>query len=478
MLNNQGSRRALRLTLLISFAGAAAGIVAGFAAGAQPFYLGVALFAVAVLIYFFAKFEQAVLALLILRSSLDIFSGIQLPAAFAIGVDILTLLYVVVMLLTGQHVRTDKFWWLFASWMMLQSLWIVLLLLGALGMDASFLPNAIRDWLRYFSWVIIYLLVMQLKDRIHPEKLISTLLLALVAPITVALMQIFLPASILPALLTAQGKAGSNVSGTLGFPNGLGIFLSMFIALVWWKVSISKQRLPWLLLLGLISFIFVSTGYFTGLIAVFILILCINADKITPVRLIGAAIFCFIILSLFGTTEFGQQRLTEIYQTPLLNPDIDVSRAIILSYGDSNSFNWRITHWYYLLQSWTKFPILGYGLGTSAELGIRNLQTGGGYAAHNDYIRVLVEQGIVGLVIFVLFLLVQGLHLVRLLQRSPEKSSQRSLCLILIALLISNSVSMLSNNIMDATTFFVYWWVLVAIAGWEKEKWQVSKSTV
>jgi O-antigen ligase len=470
MLNKTASRSS-HLNLWLGLVGLAVGILAGFAVGVSPALLFLAIVAVAGLTWFFASFEQAVIGLLILRSSLDLFSYLQIPAAFAIALNGLTVLYVLVALLTGKAVKIDKFWWFFALWVIFQSLWVILLPLGGLGMDASFLMNGVRVWLRYFSWLMVYLLVMQLKDSVPPEKIISLLLLSLVAPISIALLQIFIPESMLPPLLTAQGKAGSNVSGTLGFPNGLGIFLTMFIALVWWKLSISSKRLPWLLLLGLVSFVFVRTGYFTGVIAVFLLILFINSAKITPIRVIGVALFCCAFLWMFGSTEFGQQRLTEIYDTPLLNPNIDVSRSIILSYGDGNSFNWRIAHWTYLINAWNQFPILGYGLDTSRFLGIRNLETGGGYEAHNDYIRFLVEQGIVGLIGFLCFLFVQIWHLISLLRNSQFNYARRNLCLLLIALYVANAVSMLTSNIVDATTFFFYWWTLVAIAGWGDEYW-------
>lgn len=477
MLTNKSSSSSARLTFWLGLVGLPIGIVAGFLAGASPLLLCLALIAGAALLWFFTSFEQAVIGLLILRSSLDLFSALQLPAAFAIGINALTILYVLVALLTGKAVRTDKFWWFFAGWVMMQSLWVILMPLGGLGMGAAFLPSAIKVWMRYFSWLMIYLLVMQLKDRVPPEKLVSLLLLSLVAPISVALMQIFLPASILPSLLTAQAKAGSNVSGTLGFPNGLGIFLTMFIALIWWKLSTAQKRLPWMILLGLVSFVFVRTGYFTGIGAVFLLILFINSTKITPIRVIGVVLFCSAFVYMFGSTEFGQQRLTEIYQTPLLNPNIDISRAIILSYGDGNSFNWRLAHWNYLMEAWKQFPILGYGLDTSPVLGIKDFRTGSGFAPHNDYLRFLVEQGIVGLVGFVVFLTVQGVHLVNLLRSSPPKSDRRNLCLLLMALFVANLASMLSSNIVDATTFFLYWWTLVAIAGWGNEYWQTHRLT-
>jgi O-antigen ligase len=473
--NDQGSR-SFRLKVWVGVAGVGVGIVVGLLAGIQSLLPGLVMVAVTALVCFFTSFERTVIGLLILRSSLDLFSAQQLPAAFALGVDALALLYVAVRLLTRQPVYTDGFFWFLVGWLMLEGVWVVLLPLGALGQDASFLPGTIREWLRYFSWVMVYLLIMQLRDRIHPEKIISMLLLSLIAPITVALIQIFLPASVLPALLTAQGKVGSNVSGTLGFPNGLGIFLTLFIGLVWWKMSSSQPRWSWLLLLILVGFVFVNTGYFTGLLAVILLLLFINASKLTPVRIIGAVIACIVFVALFGSTEFGQQRLTEISQTPLLNPDIDASRAIILSYGDSNSFNWRIAHWTLLLESWKQAPLLGHGLATSPYLGIRNLESGGGYAAHNDYVKALVEQGILGLAIFLGFLGAQAIHLVRLLVLAPKNSSQRNLCLILLALFLCNVVSMLSNNILDATTLFFYWWTLLAIAGWGTERWRTHQS--
>lgn len=127
-----------RLAFWVGVGGVVVGIAAGWLAGAKPLYLGLVLGAVAVVIYFFADFERAVLGLLILRSSIDSFIAQQLPAAFALGLDALTLLYVTVMLLTRQNVRTDRFWWFFAGWWVLQGLWVILLPLGGWGWMLSF----------------------------------------------------------------------------------------------------------------------------------------------------------------------------------------------------------------------------------------------------------------------------------------------------------------------------------------------------
>ncbi|HEY9632035.1 MAG TPA: hypothetical protein V6D14_01430, partial [Coleofasciculaceae cyanobacterium] len=162
MLSNDRKSRFSLLALGVGVIGVGAGLVVGFLAGAQPVLPILALVAIAAVVFFFTSFEQAVLGLLILRSSLDVFSAQQLPAAFALGVDALTLLYVTVMLLTRQKVRTDGFWWFFAGWVLLQGVWVVLLPLGGLGLDGSVLLDSIREWIRLFSWVMVYLLVMQL----------------------------------------------------------------------------------------------------------------------------------------------------------------------------------------------------------------------------------------------------------------------------------------------------------------------------
>ncbi|WP_017317904.1 O-antigen ligase family protein [Mastigocladopsis repens] len=477
MLTKQRSSRSSRLGLLIGLAGVGVGLATGFLiGGTNPLYLGLALGAIPFLFYFFTKFEQAVMGLLILRGSLDAFSGQQIPAAFAIALDFLTLLYVTVKLLTGQPVRVDNFWWFFAGWVILQGLWVILLPLGGVGLDASFLPESIREWVRLFSWAMVYLLVMQLKDKLSPEKVISGLFLSLVIPITVALMQMFLP-SLLPPMLSVGGgdlgsmvsDAGSRIRGTFGVANTFATFVLLFIGLTWWKVKWVQHRLSWLVLLGLLAFFFVSTKSLFSLIMLAVFVVVLIAPKLSFLNLIGGIFLFMLVIALFASTEFGQQRLSSIANTPLLNPDIDISRAILLSYGDHNSFNWRLSQWNLLLNRWQQFPVLGYGLGLSIQAG------GNGFLPHNDYIRALIEGGIVGFVTYIAFFVAQAVHLVQLMRSAPRKSRQRDLCLTLLAILASIPVGMITENIWSHTTLFFYWWTLFAVVGWNWNEQQTEE---
>lgn len=440
------------------------GLVIGFFAGMQPLYVSLLLGGLAIAFYFFTRFELAVLGLLILRSALDPFSIQQVPAAFALGLDVLTLLYVVATLLTGRTVQTDNFWWLFAGWVILQGLWVILLFWGELSLNNDVWLDSIREWVRLFSWLMVYLLVMQLKNRIHPQKMISALFLALILPLTAALLQILLPLSFLPDFL--QGNKNSitgeisRINGTLGLSNTFATFLLLFIGLTYWQMSQSQRRWPWWLLLALLAFLYVSTKALFSLMMLGVFILVLIAPRLSLINLMAGVLFFVVVIALFASTEFGQQRLGSLAQTPILNPDIDISRAILLSQGDNNSFNWRLAQWNLLVKAWEDSPILGYGLATSRYLTIYNNY------AHNDYVRALAEGGIVGFSAFIAFLGTQFLYIMRLLRRSPPKSPQHQLCWVLLALLIAIMVGMTTENILTHTTLFFYWWTLLAIAGW------------
>ncbi|QIR39864.1 O-antigen ligase family protein [Tolypothrix sp. PCC 7910] len=468
MAIDQGSSILFRPTIWISILGLILSIIVGVVANLQPLYIFVLFVAIAILINFFKNFEQTVLGLLILRSALDAFSDQQLPAAFAVGIDILALLYVAVLLLRRQKIHTDGFWWLLAGWMALQGLWVVLQAIGGLGLGASYLPVAIREWIRVFSGLMIYLIVMQLKERLPAQKVISYLFFSLIIPLTAATLQILLPPSMLPSFLVFQSgyaiEAGSRMNGTLGHPNAFATFTLFFLGIALWKVGQVKQRLPWLILVTALAFFLVSSKSLTGLMMLVVFIPALLAPKINLVNLIGGILLFGLVIFFFASSPMGQERLQSLYGTPLLNPDIDVSRAIFLQWSDGNSFNWRIAQWTFLLEKWKYSPLLGYGLDTS-----RFLTPLASYS-HNDYVRFLAEEGIFG---FILFLFLIGALFVRLFQLAysvPPNSSKRNLCFIMLAFLVSMLVGMLAGNVWNHTTLFFYWWTLLAVAGWDWDK--------
>lgn len=440
-------------------------VVLGVVANIEPVYLVIIAIAVVVPIFSFTSFERTVLGLLILRSSLDAFSAQQVPAAFAIGLNAFTILCVGWLVLTKRSVHSDRFWWFLAGWVAIQSLWVILLPLGGLGLGASYFSVSLREWLRVFSGVMVYLLVMQLKHRMSPEKVVNVLFLSLIAPLTAATLQVIFPPSMLPAFLVFQSgyaiEAGSRMNGTLGHPNVFASFTLFFLALALWKAGEATFRLPWFVLVGALAFFLVSTKSLTGLVMLAAFVPAFLTRKLNVVNLIGGLLLLVLVGVLFFSSPLGQERLQSLYGTPLLNPNIDVSRAILLQWTDGNSFNWRIAQWFFLYHAWRKSPIMGYGLDTSRFLTVHESYP------HNDYIRFLAETGVVGFLLFFIFLIALIVRLIQLGRSSPIGSPKRNLAFTMLAVLFALMVGMLAGNVWNHTTLFFYLWTIVAVLGWD-----------
>ncbi|MCJ8280164.1 MAG: O-antigen ligase family protein [Rivularia sp. ALOHA_DT_140] len=459
MLSKNGLNASFYLSLLVGFVGVGIGVAVGFGAGAVPIYVGLLLAVVAILVFFFARFEQAVLGLLILRSSLDPFSAQQVPAAFAIGLDGLTILYVIVQILLIQKVNTDKFFWFFAGWVAFLAIWVVLPVLGWGLLGTTYLVDGIREWTRIFSWLMVYLLVMQLKGKVHPQKVIPVLFCSLLVPLSVGLLQLAIP-SRLPAAITCK----SCLNSTLGHPSTFGTFLFLFISFTLWKLGHAKEnRWLWLSILGTLAFFMVMTKSLTSLIMMSIFLMALIAPKLNVLKLIGAILFIILVFYLFASTELGSEKLAALLETPIFNQELDISRTILLSFGDGNSANWRIAQWSFLIDAWKQAPFLGYGLGTSKY--ITYFQN----YAHNDYLRFLAETGIIGFTSFIIFLGMQVVFLIKYLHSSALGSPRRRLCVTMLAIFVAIILGMATDNVWSHTTLFFYWWLLFAIVGWDEE---------
>ncbi|MEO0757328.1 MAG: O-antigen ligase family protein [Cyanobacteria bacterium J06648_16] len=407
------------------------------------------------------------MVLLILRSAVDIFSAQQIPAIFAVSIDLLTLAYVAVSILTGQRVYTSRFLWLFAGWVAFQGLWVILLPLGGLGLGASHFSISLREWVRLFSWLMVYLLIMQLKDRLHPAQIVTALFCSTVLPLLAAALQMVLPASALPAFLAHRGNAftdlenASRINGTLGHPNAFVTFLILFLALSYWQATSRKQQWPWYALMGVLTFFIVGTKALVGLVMLVVLIVMLIAPKLTLSKLLGSTVLIGLALIAFGSTEFGRERLSLFVDMPFFNADLDVSRAILLRQTSINSFYWRLEQWTFLLKAWQQHPWLGYGFDSPRYL------THFGSAAHNDYIRSLVEGGIVGFIAFITFIGAHAVRLFRIFVSQLSTVPQRNLAWTLLSVLIAMTVGMLTENIWSHTALFFYWLSLTAVVSFD-----------
>jgi O-antigen ligase len=165
-------------------------------------------------------------------------------------------------------------------------------------------------------------------------------------------------------------------------------------------------------------------------------------------KLVVFTMLLFLLVA-FSQTENGQRRIQELKASPSLH-------EVVKSEISTNSFTWRMVNWKVLLEQWQKSPVLGYGLNT-AEI----VNPWHGVSPHNDYLRFLVECGIVGFLMTGGFFIVTWKRLARIIatETNPKK---HYLAFLMQTVFVSWMVGAAVDNYITTTTFQFYFWALLA----------------
>jgi len=205
-------------------------------------------------------------------------------------------------------------------------------------------------------------------------------------------------------------------------PNDLAMTLALAVPMAWYLGSVYEK--PWLRLfcraylpVGLLAL--GLTGSRGGMIVAFVA-LCIiplSMDRLTPGRL---------------TTALGILMLTGILAAAFV-PDVVVHRlATTQNEVESASFGGRFKLWMAGLHAFTFKPLMGYGTGgfigaIYSQLGDQSL------VAHNAFISVLVEEGIIGLILYC-SMLYAAVSAVMKLPRRERRFGQVQMAALLLAI--------------------------------------------
>ena len=181
--------------------------------------------------------------------------------------------------------------------------------------------------------------------------------------------------------------------GTTAHPNSFALLLIFFSVIVIYFIFISSKKINKIFLslyLLLLFILLIFTYSRTGLIffILFFLLLCVRFYRNKKYITILILILTFGVL-MFPVYEQRMQVFTRIgesiYNIFVLGQDIHTS-----------SFDWRLINYKYLLKAYVSKPLFGYGLGAA-----NRLSPWKDYIyAHNDYIKILVETGLMGLLGF------------------------------------------------------------------------------
>lgn len=309
---------------------------------------------------------------------------------------------------------------------------------------------SLREWVRIASFFTIYLLVFDFirSGKIKLKFIQKTLLASAIIPSIFGFWQIFTETGF-------KDEAGfTRIYGSFAHPNAFSYFLVIILTLLiyFFIIAESRKAKRWYLssiLLGITLLVFTySRGAWLAFLIILLLFGLLKYRKLLFKSLI---IVVLSTLLLWGIDNFFQKNYNF---SPLLN--FAPSRRLIETFSlqpYTSSF-WRIELWQEMIDVFWKRPILGHGLGSFEEEALK--QRGfyaGSLEAHNDFLHLSVELGIIGLVSYILLILIVLKNIIKIYRKTEDKNFKifilSFLCLFISLFLVSSVENILRNTIVQ-----------------------------
>lgn len=434
------------VAIVVAIAGSFA--VAWVMARSSAPLFGAGLLGAAVATIFFARPDIGLLIVLFVRSSTDL-AFQYFPISEGVKLVLLspnTSLMLIVILAGGvyivsRHVRVLS--------LPGGTLLALLLVTGVVGMLRSEnVLYSLRQWLPLVSLFVVYALSAHFFRT--PQRIQRVI-------------DVIAASFILPAIYGFYQLAGHNgfilmglsrIPGTFFHPNPFAFYLAMIITLFtcqslvasgtrrWVSVAIVAAALP--LLVGTLTRI--AWG---GTLAALLTVGAFRSRKLLV--LVPLAVVLVAIAFPHTVERMG-------------NPASDPTGT-----GLENRFEiWESTFTYWMDETRardtsvvTMLNRLG-GLGPGAVEFLTASREGEAYAAHNDYIRVLNEYGVLGLTLYALLLIVMLVFGYRAV-RSSAGTPTASVPLSFFALTLAYMIMSITDNVFAATQNQVYYWTLAGM---------------
>jgi O-antigen ligase len=362
--------------------GLGAAIAAGFISVATPsrdlaLTLGAAFAGVVLLLLAYTRFQSFVLALLVVRATLDwtkapsdidgpTTSG---PMAMALALLFLgaTALWLLVQFRTGRLRRPS----------LLSIAWVVFLgvaFFSALAADRRM--ESLAEWGRIATVVAMLLVLEQMLGAgLNARQVLAACFLSAVLPLGVAAYQAI-----------GDGSAGvlhgvARVQGTFAHPNAFGFYLAILItmgaALLPHVAPTTRPMLLAFLWISAAATILTSSrGSWFVLVVGLIVVGALQSPRVVVLVLGAAAVIALTVPNVLT-------RLSDLQTEP---------RAAGI---EGNSLAWRLDYWGSLIDLTNDSPIIGIGPKMTEYV------SESGKVPHNDFLRAYVETGTLGLVAYI-----------------------------------------------------------------------------
>jgi len=293
-----------------------------------------------------------------------------------------------------------------------------LILVAFLGISAGFgvatYGTAVfAEYLRTLSVFAVAIAVLNAPRTWTVARAILVLQLVGLIPAVVSIVQ----------LLTHQGmeiNGDLRAAGTFEHPNSAVVFFGIVAAGSLFQALTRSTLIRWAAV-GLFSVSAVATFSVTGILTLTLMLLMVIVlhRQVRPAVKIALVVLAAIAAAIVAGLPEWSSRVAGI-----LGTGDDLGTAYY-------SLQWRLHSWNYLLALVPESPVFGIGYGTTTTDTV--LQ---GNIPHNEYVRVLVETGGVGLLLAIIGLVALLGRLFRRLKDDPDGPASLGLA-VLIGLLLN-----------------------------------------
>ncbi len=328
--------------------------------------------------FFYARAAFAVIV--VIRTATDFLTSQDIFSIGGLGINFTALMGVIAIIFAASVFIRNKGWRvkipLLAAWS------LFLILAAVLSFNSISLSASLVEFLRWTSFFALFMLGFFLfRGSRELTGLIRILIISSLLPTAVAIWQA------LNKLGVFDGERW-RVNGTFVHPNMLAFYLVFVITLACFIfLSIKKESLE--------RYIYLS------LLAPFLAALILTYTR-------GAWLCLFLIFFLIGLIRFRKFLLTGlgfIFICYILIVPLQERVNSLASFSATDSTVWRMDLWRDAYGYAQSRPLFGHGPGT-ASLVIGNYRSAilGSSEPHNDYIKILLETGYVGLTAYLILL--------------------------------------------------------------------------
>lgn len=326
-------------------------------------------------------------------------------------------------------------------------LWVPLIIM--LGVSLLYTPFAFRGF-RAFLVIITYMAIFLvpfhfIKSKEHFIECIKLIIYSSFIPLVAVLYEFAFP------------EGSTNINGfrlfsTFNHPNVFAFYLVTIVSVCFFVIKSDlfvyetkfRKLCFFIMIFGLICILGTKTRSAWAVVALLILIYGVFKEKKYLLYLLVVSVIAFMIPSI-------QDRILNLFT----GTDAD---DLLNNYETLNSYTWRKIIWGSAIEQFWERPFFGFGFesftyysGTFFVIESKD-ETGAG--AHNTYVQLLFEIGIVGILCF-LFLLVP------ILKRLWELRNKARENIIVFGLFVSYCLVHYSDNIFAYLVFNWYFWFFI-----------------